>query len=95
MSVISRIFRRIEQFGGWRLLKGYASLGVLGKVIFAIFPRILWMPYNEVHSNVLRIVAPALKDKYRLILKCVIERYGTTTASSEKSNLVWVCWLQG
>ncbi len=95
MGVVSRIFRRIRQLGGIRLLKGYVSLGVLWKVLRAVFPGILFKPYNAVHARVLDIVAPALKKKYGGVLSDVMSKYESAVAREERSNIVWVCWLQG
>ena len=96
MKKFTRIVSRMNQFGGVRLIRGYSKLGVLSKVLRVVFPGILFKPYNSINGDVLRTIAPAIREQYAKSLAEIESRQKMNSdPTTKKSNIIWVCWLQG
>lgn len=100
---LDRLYVRFRQFGGWRLVREYARMGVL------------WTGVKELGRCVftgrsVKTVYPALMERVEGKL---LERYGASVEArylkqvghetrekgnektGEKPKVIWTCWLQG
>lgn len=88
--------RRFREFGGWRLVKEYAKLGLVMPVVkelcrCVVKRKSLKAIYPVVRSK----VCPMLIARYKHILKENKQKYTTTELTHEHPKIVWWCWLQG
>lgn len=84
--------KKFFQFGGFRLVKEYAKLGVIPEVARGIIKR---KSLKSLYYVALNILEPYLKDKYSPLM---LERkacYDDQILEHERSKIVWFCWLQG
>lgn len=93
LSRISSIFRK---FGGFRLLKAYARLGVLGIVIKECsLGLIRRRPLNQIYDSYQPQILKVLRGQYMsFMLEKLTENYDKSLPHN-RSNIVWFCWLQG
>lgn len=95
-SVIVRAVFRFRQLGGFRLLRQYVRLGILGKSI----KRVLYGLYKRhslktIYGDLLNQVTPTLQKKYQYVVTDTIRKYDGDTIEGQKSEKIWFCWLQG
>lgn len=88
--------RRFRDFGGWRLVKEYAKLGIV-PVVVKTFCRCV------IKHESLRVIYPAIREKvcpmlvakYKHIIKESKAKYESESLPHEHPKVVWWCWLQG
>lgn len=91
MNKFIAIFKKV---GGWDVLRQYARAHVL---LFALVQTVL-NGFSKKSLEIVRLsvnnkILGKLRKKYRKTIEQFKARY--TPESQEKSNKVWVCWLQG
>lgn len=87
---------RFRQFGGMRLVREYARLGLVPTIVKSFFRCIVKrQSFKKMYSGILKVVEPHLLQKYRPILKERKAYYAENPQPHERSRNVWVCWLQG
>ena len=93
---LRRIRLRFHQWGGFRLVKEYARLGVLPAVGFG-FVRILLSGKSPKQLNALisQKMEPILQEKYQTFLRERKAYYDGQKLEHRRSKVVWFCWLQG
>ncbi len=93
---LRRIRLRFHQWGGFRLVKEYARLGVLPAVGFE-FIRILLSGKSPKQINALisQKMEPILQEKYQTLLRERKVFYDGQKLEHRRSTVVWFCWLQG
>ncbi len=92
-SKVAALFRK---FGGWRLIRAYWKLGVLGTAVRAVMIGIVKRRSADMiyYSYEPRVVA-ALKRQYELLMKEKLAEYERVGCEQVRSDVVWFCWLQG
>lgn len=96
MTVFSRLFRRFRQFGGFRLIWEYIKLGAFSEFLrqgFAVVRK--KRTITDAYSKIQAKVVPHIRMRYECLLLELIEKYSKSNRVNKKSNIVWVCWLQG
>lgn len=93
---LRRISSRFHQWGGIRLLKEYARLGVLPAVGIE-FVRILvaGKPPKQLKALISLKMEPILQEKYQTLLWERKAYYEAQKLEHRRSKVVWFCWLQG
>lgn len=90
------VYKRIRQFGGLRLIRNYARLGVvlpmLGAIIRNPFSR---QSYKQACLEALKKVGPFLTGKYGPMMPGRKAYYASQQLEHQRSKIVWFCWLQG
>ena len=95
-SVLSSISRRFGQFGGMRLVRSYARLGILSKALSLTAKGLIKRKSpGEIYSRVVGLAVSPLREKYLPVVEETIARYTDCPVSGEKSDIIWFCWLQG
>ena len=93
---LKRLYRRFRDFGGFKLLKEYACLGVLTlscKELVAILARS--KTPMEGYSNIMARVGQNLQCRYLPVMNELDNQYSNDHEIGKHSNKIWVCWLQG
>ena len=96
MSVISRLYHRYVQFGGFRLIWMYIKLGAFGEFLrqgVAVFRKKTTI--TDAYSQIQAKVVPHIKKQYEVTLKELIAQHSKDELPHFHSDKVWVCWLQG
>ncbi|MBQ8051150.1 MAG: hypothetical protein IJ197_06190 [Bacteroidaceae bacterium] len=93
---IRKILRRFREFGGWRLVRTYWRMGVLGPAL----GELLRMPFRRggrirSYSQLLNHVTPHLKSQFYPLLCDLKAKYDAQPLDHRRSRRVWFCWLQG
>lgn len=87
---------RIKQFGGGRLVREYARMGILwpmAKVVLRNpFSR---ESYKRAYLVALSKIEPYLADKYGPMIQERKAFYSTESFEHHKRKIIWFCWLQG
>lgn len=86
------VINKFHQFGGFRLVKEYAKLGVLPEVARGI---IKGKSLKILYYTSLSKVEPYLKDKYSPFMLERKAYYEGQKLEHKRSKIVWFCWLQG
>lgn len=88
--------KRFREFGGWRLVKEYAGLGLI-PVIVKNFCRCILkgLSLKAIYPEVRKKVSPMLVKRYKPIIEESKLRYETMDLPHEHPKIVWWCWLQG
>ena len=96
MLNLSILHSRFREFGGWRLVKEYASLGLV-PVIVKNFCRCILkgQSLKAIYPAVRGKVSPMLVKRYKPIIAESRQRYESMELSHEHPKIVWWCWLQG
>lgn len=91
-----KLITRYKQFGGLRLVREYARLGVLWPII-KTFIRCLVKgeSFKRIYPEALKKVEPFLENRYYGLLQKRKNYYSDLTFEHQRSNAVWFCWLQG
>lgn len=87
------VFRRL---GGFRLLGAWLKLGIGGKV-FGHFCRgfLKGESIRDIYNDTQIDAGKAIKERYRPLMVSRLVAYSDANMEKKRSNLVWVCWLQG
>lgn len=92
---MSRLLHRFREFGGFKLLREYARMGLLPlcfKQAMAVLIR--RKTPLEAYSCILEQAGKFLMGKYEPVLADIETSYSKETGGSH-SQYVWMCWLQG
>ncbi len=94
--LFSILTTRINQFGGFRLIRAYSRLGVL----WPMFKAIVRNPFNRksykrAYLVSLNKVEPLLADKYGSMMPERKAYYASQQLEHQRSRIIWFCWLQG
>lgn len=93
---LSKLISLFKKFGGVRLFRAYARLGVLGKALSAWVKGVLnRKPAEEIFYSYEAQIITALQTRYKPLMEESLSRYETEAVVRERSNIVWFCWLQG
>lgn len=96
MGTLTKARKRFKEFGGMRLVREYARMGVLGTAVKAAGRAVFKKEsLRTAYAAVLRKVAPQLEARYGAFMKRRLKEYCAAAPSPEASGKVWVCWLQG
>lgn len=88
--------RRFWEFGGWRLTKEYAKLGIVPDIIKTFFICILKREsLRAIYPAIRKKVCPMLVAKYKHIIWESKAKYEAESLPHEHPKVVWWCWLQG
>lgn len=91
-----RLRYRFHQYGGMRLVRTYARMGMLGVVARSIWQTVrAGRPFKTFYPMVEREVDGILVRQYTPLLDQLCERYRTMETSAASSDKVWFCWMQG
>lgn len=87
---------RFKQFGGFRMIKAYARLGLLPffikEVIKVVFSK---RPLKDAYPGVSLKVAPILDRQYRPLLKELAAKYENMQLEHKKNDTIFSSWMQG
>lgn len=93
---LSKLISLFKRFGGVRLFRAYARLGVLGAALGAWVKGVLKRePADEVFYSYEAKIITALQTRYKLLMEKSLSKYEADQAPQERSSIVWFCWLQG
>lgn len=96
MLDLSILHRRFREFGGWRLVREYAGLGLVPVIVKNFFRCILkGQSLKAIYPAVRRKVSPMLVKRYKPIIAESRQRYEAMDLPHEHPKIVWWCWLQG
>ena len=96
MLDLSILHRRFREFGGWRLVKEYAGLGLIPAIVKNFCRCILkGQSLKAIYPEVRRKVCPMLVSRYKHIIAESRQKYETMELPHEHPRVVWWCWLQG
>lgn len=96
MFDLSILQRRFREFGGWRLAKEYAGLGVVPVIVKSFCKCILkGKSLKAIYPAVRGKVSPMLVKRYKPIIAESRQKYETMELPHEHPRVVWWCWLQG
>lgn len=83
---------RFKQFGGFRLLREYAQLGVLGVGVKAFFRCLAkGTSFKGIYPQILKKVEPFLERKYAPVAQALKNRSGQTCLKHDRSRIIWFC----
>lgn len=91
-----KLVHRYQQFGGLRLVREYARLGLLWPIAKGFFR--CWVKresFKKIYPEVLKKTEPYLVMRYNGFLKSRKEFYAGQTWEHQRNKIVWFCWLQG
>lgn len=92
---IKKAYRRFRQFGGVRLLREYAGMGLVGAMLRrSLFTLFHGRTLKSVYPALLAVTVPYLLDKYRPLMLRLKEKYNDES-TGEAQPVIWSCWLQG
>ena len=93
---LSRITSLFQKFGGFRLIKAYASLGVLGKVIKECSVGLIRRrPVKQIYYSYQPQILSVLRGQYLSFMLEKLTENSNKSLPHNRSNIVWFCWLQG
>lgn len=93
---LSKLIRLFQKFGGFRLVKGYFKLGVLGIVIKECVKGTLKRKSaDEVYYAYQHIIVKAVQEQYKSVMSEALKTYTEKQLDKQRSNIIWYCWLQG
>lgn len=96
MLELRKIKFRFQQFGGLRMVKTYAKMGVLHFVIWETV-KVLFSkrPLKEAYPVISQRILPILQNQYRPLLKHLAEKYDKQNLQHKKNDVVYSSWIQG
>ena len=92
---MGRTLLRFREFGGFRLIREYARMGLLPlcfKQVMAVLSR--RKKAMEAYGSILERVGGFLRSKYEPVLND-IDQGNSMKMEGKHSRYVWICWLQG
>ena len=102
MKDFDKFKKRFVQFGGWRLILQYASMGVLWTGVKALIRCVVsGKSFKAAYPAVTERVDEILIERYRHILDENKDRFSKANPNSGKpresavSRIIWSAWLQG
>ncbi len=91
-----KLITRYKQFGGFRLVREYARLGVMWPTAKTFFRCLVKREsFKRIYPIALKKVEPFLRKRYNGLMKNRKEQYAGQTSEHQRSKMVWFCWLQG
>lgn len=91
-----KLISRYKQFGGFRLVWQYTTLGVLPVVVRSFFHCLYKRKsFKAIYPEVLRKIEPILVIRYASILRCKKKKVKNKKLKHEHPKVIWWCWLQG
>lgn len=93
LSKLSSFFRK---FGGVRLIRAYAKLGVL-KVVQkeTIRGSIQRQSADKIYYRFQPAILNALRERYTSSVRARLKVHDAGLVSRDRSDIIWCCWLQG
>lgn len=92
---IKKAYRRFRQFGGVKLLREYAGMGLVGVMLRRSLSALFHgRTLKSVYPALLAVTVPYLLDKYRPLMLRLKEKYNDES-TGEAQPVIWSCWLQG
>ncbi len=94
---IKRFWIRFWEFGGFRLLREYARMGLVFPLVRALWQCVLrCRPAKNIYSVIFPVVEKELTAKYSHILReAVLASRQREKAYGKVPPIIWTCWLQG
>lgn len=90
-----KAYRRFRQFGGIRLLREYADMGLLGIILSRSFVAITHgRTMKSVYPVLSAVTVPHLRDRYRPLMLDLKDKYRDERPGVQQRR-IWSCWLQG
>ena len=91
-----KLTSRFRQFGGLRLVREYAKLGVLGIGVKAFFRCLVKREsFKGIYPEILKKVEPFLEQKYAPVVQEFKKSSSSSRFEHKRNKVVWFCWLQG
>jgi len=91
-----KLYNRYKQFGGLRLVREYARLGLLWPITKAFFRCLLKREsFKRIYPEMLKKVEPFLKKRYEGFLQTRKDYSTGLTFEHRRNEIIWFCWLQG
>lgn len=91
-----RFYKRLSQFGGWRLVIEYYRMGLLGTCcklgVSVLIRRVKRM---EAYRKLLNEVESKLREEYAPLLMQKEKDYSSESVKRDEVRRIWFCWLQG
>lgn len=93
---LSRVTALFRKFGGLRLVRAYAKLGVLGAALRAVAAGV-WKrrSADKIYYSYEPKIVRALQARYRPLMLEKLAEYEADNGVRERPGIVWFCWLQG
>ena len=87
---------RFKEFGGSRLAREYARLGLIPLIVRSFF-RCIWerKSFKAIYPIILQRLEPLLAKQYVGVLREQKAYYDGQNLEHRRSKLIWFCWLQG
>lgn len=96
MMELKLLRRRFREFGGWRLIKEYAKMGIVSVIVKTFCKCIIQREsLRAIYPAIRKRVCPRLVSKYRHIIQESKKQYENEQWTHEHPKVVWWCWLQG
>lgn len=91
----NKLITRYRQFGGFKLVREYAKLGVLWPAVKAgVRCLVKRQSFKQIYPVVLKKVEPMLVSRYIHIAQ-EFKSSNVQEYIHQRSDIVWWCWLQG
>lgn len=94
--VLRQLISRYNQFGGLKVVRIYAKLGILRPMVKTIarnpFNR---LSYKKAYSEAIAKIGPLLREQYTPVMYERQEHYASLELEHHRSKTLWFCWLQG
>lgn len=94
---IKRFWIRFWEFGGFRLLREYARMGLVSPLVGAL-GQCAWRrrPIKNAYSVIFSVVEKELAERYGHILReAVLASRQREKEEGKVPPIIWTCWLQG
>ena len=96
MRSIKKIAGRFRQFGGLRLVRAYVKAGMGGTMLRQVWNVVRGREsVDEAYGQMRAVAAQHLQRQYGTLMQQLSQNYREMTLEQQRSNKVWVCWLQG
>ena len=93
---IRKTLRRFREFGGWRLVRAYWHMDVLGTAMAEALKMLLGRTSKDAaYERVQRKLAPRFYRQYHPLLIELKRKYTAQELPHDNCGRIWFCWLQG
>lgn len=93
LSKVTSLFRK---FGGIRLIRAYAKLGVLKVVLKETIRGLIQrLSADKIYYLFQPAILNALRERYCSLMAARLKEHEAEQVSRVRSNIIWCCWLQG
>jgi len=93
---LKHAYNRFHQFGGWRLLRQYARMGMLGTVAKAVASILLkGRSLKEAYPQIRQAVDRKLLEQYGVLMDNPIKETADNNSSHKRNKTIWTAWWQG